>query len=112
MSADELKRILDILDPDYEPGKITLISRYGANQVENCLPAHIKAVLESGHKPVFACDAMHGNTRTSTADATLKTRNFDDIMAEIIKSFEIHRSRGSRLSGIHLELSVESFNLS
>ncbi|BGP46210.1 hypothetical protein JCM10450v2_002050 [Rhodotorula kratochvilovae] len=104
MEPDELVRLLDIVDPRKEPGKVTLISRYGADQVEKKLPGHIAAVLKSGHKPIFASDPMHGNTRTSSAFPGVKTRHMSDIVAELSASLRIHVEMGSRLGGAHLEL--------
>ncbi|GAA5929471.1 hypothetical protein JCM3775_002349 [Rhodotorula graminis] len=104
MEPDELVRLLGIVDPNKEPGKVTLISRYGAELVEKKLPAHISAVLQSGHKPIFASDPMHGNTRTSSAFPGVKTRHMHDIVSEISASLRIHASMGSRLGGVHLEL--------
>ncbi|CAK9780098.1 DAHP synthetase [Cutaneotrichosporon oleaginosum] len=107
MQPDELVRMLDILNPDRVPGKVTLISRYGAAKVDEYLPAHIDAVKATDHVVVWQCDPMHGNTKTSTADASLKTRHFSDVMHEITRAFEIHREKGTVLGGIHLELTGE-----
>ncbi|KAJ1929434.1 hypothetical protein IWQ60_001181 [Tieghemiomyces parasiticus] len=106
LEAAELVRVLDIVNPDREVGKVTLISRYGANKIQDHLPAHIEAVRAAGHVVVWACDPMHGNTETSPTG--VKTRNFDNIMAEIKASANIHSSLGSRLNGIHLELTGDS----
>ncbi|GAA5996466.1 3-deoxy-7-phosphoheptulonate synthase class II [Rhodotorula paludigena] len=104
MEPDELVRLLGIVDPHKEPGKVTLISRYGAELVEKKLPGHIAAVQKSGHKPIFASDPMHGNTRTSSAYPGVKTRHMHDIVSEISASLRIHQELGSRLGGVHLEL--------
>lgn len=95
------------MDPDRIPGKVTVIGRYGAEKVEQYLPAHIDAVKATDHVVVWQCDAMHGNTRTSESDPSLKTRRFSDIVLEITRSLEIHRSKGTILGGIHLELTGE-----
>ncbi|KAJ1960379.1 hypothetical protein GGI12_003834 [Dipsacomyces acuminosporus] len=105
MEADELVRILDILDPLFEPGRVTLITRYGAGKIAQFLPAHIKAVQTTRHKPVWCCDPCHGNT--TTAPSGHKTRSFDAIVSEITSNISIHRELGSRLCGIHLELTGE-----
>ncbi|PVU84736.1 hypothetical protein BB560_007276 [Smittium megazygosporum] len=105
MHPDELVRILDILDPNFEPGRVTLISRYGANKIESHLPDHISAVRSTNHKVVWSCDPCHGNT-TTTAEG-IKTRSFDDIIKEIISSIEIHTRMNSKINGIHLELTGE-----
>ncbi|KAJ1731228.1 hypothetical protein LPJ61_002637 [Coemansia biformis] len=105
MEADELVRVLDILDPLFEPGRVTLITRYGAGKIADFLPAHIKAVQATEHRPVWCCDPCHGNT--TTAPTGHKTRSFDAIIGEITSSITIHRGLGSRLSGVHLELTGE-----
>ncbi|KAJ2222691.1 hypothetical protein H4R99_006525 [Coemansia sp. RSA 1722] len=105
MEPEELVRVLDILDPMNEPGRVTLITRYGATKIDQFLPAHIAAVQKTEHKPVWCCDPCHGNT--TTAPSGHKTRSFDAIMAEITANMKIHQDLGSRLSGIHLELTGE-----
>ncbi|KAL1412635.1 hypothetical protein Q8F55_000382 [Vanrija albida] len=107
MQPDELVRLLDVVNPDRIPGKVTVIGRYGADKVDQYLPAHIDAVKKTDHVVVWQCDAMHGNTKTSAADPTLKTRHFRDVVQEIIRSLEIHREKGTILGGIHLELTGE-----
>ncbi|SCZ96661.1 BZ3500_MvSof-1268-A1-R1_Chr4-4g07527 [Microbotryum saponariae] len=98
----ELVRLLGIVDPDKEPGRVTLITRYGANLVDQKLPAHIEAVSASGHPVVWCCDPMHGNTRSAAGG--IKTRAMHDIVSEISSALRIHQSMGSNLGGIHLEL--------
>ncbi|KAJ2778307.1 hypothetical protein H4R18_004670 [Coemansia javaensis] len=105
MEADELVRVLDILDPDNEPGRVTLITRYGAGKIGEFLPVHVRAVQATAHRPVWCCDPCHGNT--TTAPTGHKTRSFDAIIGEITSSIAIHRELGSRLSGVHLELTGE-----
>ncbi|KAK4688758.1 3-deoxy-7-phosphoheptulonate synthase, partial [Tremellales sp. Uapishka_1] len=107
MQADELVRLLDIVDPSRITGKVTLISRYGADKVDQYLPGHIDAVKKTDHVVVWQCDAMHGNTKNSQHDSTLKTRHFSDIVQEISRSMEIHRAKGTILGGVHLELTGE-----
>ncbi|OJJ44545.1 hypothetical protein ASPZODRAFT_134627 [Penicilliopsis zonata CBS 506.65] len=106
MTADELVRILDVVNPAREIGKVTLISRYGAAKIAQHLPAHIAAVQGSGHIPVWQCDPMHGNTQSTPTG--VKTRHFSDILSELKQALEIHRAAGSFLGGMHLELTGEA----
>nr|XP_031861292.1 uncharacterized protein CI109_003264 [Kwoniella shandongensis]KAA5528364.1 hypothetical protein CI109_003264 [Kwoniella shandongensis] len=107
MEPEEIARILDIVNPDRIPGKVTLIGRYGADKVDKFLPAHIDAVKKTDHPVVWQCDAMHGNTKSSKTDPNLKTRHFVDVITEITKSMEIHKEKGTILGGVHLELTGE-----
>ena len=102
MEMDELKRLLDVLDPDCEPGRMTLICRFGAGKIAESLPSIIKAVQGSGHPVLWSVDPMHGNTITT--DDGIKTRHFDQIIDEVRQSFQIHSEHGSHVGGIHLEL--------
>ena len=79
MKPEELVPLLDILNPNFEVGKVTLITRYGAGKIADYLPAHIKAVQTSKHKVVWCCDPMHGNGKSTSTG--VKTRNFDDIVS-------------------------------
>ncbi|EIM89401.1 DAHP synthetase [Stereum hirsutum FP-91666 SS1] len=97
--------LLEILNPERESGRITLITRYGAGKVENHLPGHIKAVQGSGHPVIWVCDPMHGNTHTSTTG--LKTRNFSSIISELTSCLRIHADNNSRLGGVSLEFTGE-----
>ncbi|KAJ5201955.1 uncharacterized protein N7498_006618 [Penicillium cinerascens] len=106
MVADELVRLLDVVNPEREIGKVTLISRYGAGKIAQFLPGHIAAVQASGHVPVWQCDPMHGNTQATPSG--VKTRHFTDILAELKQALEIHRAAGSFLGGMHLELTGEA----
>lgn len=108
MTADELVNVLDILDPDFQPGKVTLISRYGVNKVESLLPGHIQAIRQTRHKVIWACDPMHGNTHSSTSHPHLKTRSFEDILAELRSSLQIHHDSDSTLNAVHFEMTGES----
>lgn len=105
MAPDELVDVIRILNPDNEPGRLTLIHRFGAEKIRSQLPSLAEAVLRSGCNVLWSCDPMHGNGQT--ARNGIKTRSFDDIMSEIITAFRIHKEVGSRLSGIHLELTGE-----
>ena len=105
MSPEELIDVIKILNPDNEPGRLTLIHRFGAEKIRAKLPVLAEAVLRSGCKVLWSCDPMHGNGQT--ARNGIKTRSFDDIMSEIITAFRIHKEVDSRLSGIHLELTGE-----
>ena len=99
---DDLIRLIDILDPAQEPGRLTLICRFGADKVETYLPPLIRALKREGRKVLWVCDPMHGNTiKTSSG---YKTRPTDRIAAEIRSSFAIHRGENSRLGGLHLEM--------
>jgi 3-deoxy-7-phosphoheptulonate synthase len=106
MSDDHLRQLLDILHPDNEPGRLTLIHRYGAREIAMRLPRHIEVVRGSGRTVLWCCDPMHGNTET-TAEG-LKTRKFEHILAELEQAFEIHRAAGTCLGGVHFELTGEN----
>ena len=103
-SDDEAVALCDALNPDRVPGRLTLIARMGADHVAERLPPLLRAVQESGHPVVWACDPMHGNTYTS---GERKTRHFDDICREIEGFFVAHRAVGTWPGGIHLELTGE-----
>ncbi len=99
---DDLLRLLDILNPTNEAGRMTLISRMGADKVGARLPALIRAVERAGHKVVWLCDPMHGNTIT-TGDK-LKTRNFDSILREVRGFFDVHAAENTWAGGVHVEM--------
>jgi 3-deoxy-7-phosphoheptulonate synthase len=106
-SADpaELPALLDLLDPHHEAGRLTLITRLGADRVQELLPPLVKAVQATGHPVLWSCDPMHGNgTKTPSG---LKTRDFRAILSELTQAFELHRLCGSRLGGVHFELTGE-----
>ncbi|KAI0326723.1 DAHP synthetase [Cubamyces sp. BRFM 1775] len=105
MKAEELVRLLDIVNPNRENGKVTLITRYGAGKVEDHLAGHIRAVQQSGHPVIWICDPMHGNTLTSSSG--LKTRNFGTIISELTSCLRIHAECGSHLNGVSLEFTGE-----
>jgi 3-deoxy-7-phosphoheptulonate synthase len=104
-TRDRLLRLLDLLHPDDEPGRLTLIHRLGERGVRDRLPAVVEAVRASGKTVVWCCDPMHGNTERTAQGR--KTRRFDAILAEIEAAFEIHAALGSRLGGVHFELTGE-----
>jgi 3-deoxy-7-phosphoheptulonate synthase len=105
MTIDWLRGLLDVLDPDHRPGRITLIHRMGAGKVAEKLPPLVEAVRAAGRTVLWICDPMHGNTETTPAG--IKTRHFDNIVAELEQSFEVHAGLGSRLGGVHFELTGE-----
>jgi 3-deoxy-7-phosphoheptulonate synthase len=102
LEPDDLLRILDSLNPANEPGRITLISRMGADKIAARLPPLIRAVERAGHKVAWICDPMHGNT-VSTA-TNLKTRSFDAILSEVRSFFDIHAAEGTWAGGVHVEM--------
>ncbi|MDS4021293.1 MAG: 3-deoxy-7-phosphoheptulonate synthase class II [Candidatus Competibacter sp.] len=102
VDSDTLLRLLDALNPNERPGRLTLISRMGADQIETALPPLIRAVQREGRQVVWSCDPMHGNTlETSTG---YKTRPFARILDEVRRFFAIHRAEGSYPGGMHFEL--------
>ncbi|GAB7355845.1 hypothetical protein MBLNU459_g6507t1 [Dothideomycetes sp. NU459] len=105
-STPDLVQLLDIVNPNKEIGKVTLITRYGENRVEELLPGHIDAVRRSGHIVVWQCDPMHGNTRSTTSG--IKTRSFASILTELSECLRIHGEQGSFLGGVHLELTGDA----
>jgi 3-deoxy-7-phosphoheptulonate synthase len=105
-TPDDLIALCDRLDRNCEPGRLSLISRMGAENVKANLPPFIEAVEKSDHTVVWACDPMHGNTISS--EGGLKTRRFDDVFAELTRYFEVHREMGTWPGGIHLELTGDN----
>lgn len=102
LGADELLRLLDILNPDNESGRMTLITRMGHDKIEKHLPGLIRAIETEGRKVAWCCDPMHGNTRT--ASTGYKTRAFNEVFDEIKRFFAIHQAEGTHPGGVHLEL--------
>ena len=100
-SADELVALCERLDPECEPGRLMLISRLGADRIEELLPPLVRAVEESGHPVVWTCDPMHGNGRVTGQG--VKTRLVDDIMRELLGFFGVCRAEGVWPGGMHLE---------
>jgi 3-deoxy-7-phosphoheptulonate synthase len=102
LKPDELLRLIEALNPDNEPGRLTLINRFGSDKVADHLPQLIRAVKREGHAVVWSCDPMHGNTVTSTSG--YKTRPFDRILSEVKSFFSIHAAEGTHAGGVHLEM--------
>ena len=105
VTPDQLLQLADVLNPGNEPGRLTFIQRMGAGQVEARLPPLVQALQREGRRVLWVCDPMHGNTE-STSNG-YKTRRFENIRAEVERSFDIHAGMGSRLGGVHLELTGE-----
>ncbi|MDH5297525.1 MAG: 3-deoxy-7-phosphoheptulonate synthase class II [Desulfobulbaceae bacterium] len=103
---ENVKQLVTTLNPGNEPGRLTLITRFGAGKIEKYLPGLIRAVKETGVPVVWSCDPMHGNTYT--AESGLKTRNFDEILQEIRAFFEIHWSEGTVPGGVHFEMTGDN----
>lgn len=101
-SSEELAALIERLNPDQQPGRLTLITRYGAGQIAAHLPRHIETVMKSGARVLWSCDPMHGNGLKTGSG--IKTRSFDAILSELEQAFEIHARLGSRLGGLHFEL--------
>ncbi len=106
MSAEWVQGLLATLNPNNEPGRIVLIHRMGAKEIDKRLPALIQSVRATGSPVLWMCDPMHGNTET--ASSGLKTRRFDNIVAEVESAFRIHREMGSWLGGVHFELTGDN----
>ena len=101
-TVDDALALIDKLDPNREPGRITFITRMGAGKIREALPALVDGVTKSGAKVLWVCDPMHGNTYE--APTGYKTRKFDDVMDEVKGFFEVHKALGTHPGGIHIEL--------
>ncbi|WP_152045817.1 class II 3-deoxy-7-phosphoheptulonate synthase [Aureimonas psammosilenae] len=101
LEPDGLLRLIDVLNPQNKPGRLTLIARFGHEKVQAHLPKLIRAVEREGRKVVWSCDPMHGNTISVNG---YKTRPFDRILAEVERFFEVHRAEGTHAGGIHIEM--------
>jgi 3-deoxy-7-phosphoheptulonate synthase len=101
-TPEGLLKLIDILNPDNEAGRLTLICRFGAEKVADHLPALIRAVTREGKKVVWSCDPMHGNTISSASG--YKTRPFELILKEVKHFFEVHAAEGTYAGGVHLEM--------
>lgn len=106
MDADSLLKLIDILNPANEPGRLTLIARMGCEQVEEKLPPLLRAVQQEGRHVVWSCDPMHGNTIKSASG--YKTRRLENILGEVKGFFAAHRVEGTYPGGIHLELTGQN----
>jgi 3-deoxy-7-phosphoheptulonate synthase len=102
MDAAWLQGLVTTLNPQNQPGRLTLIHRFGAKDIETALPRAIEAVRQTGQTVLWICDPMHGNTETAAGG--LKTRRFENILEELDVSFRIHAEMGSYLGGVHIEL--------
>jgi 3-deoxy-7-phosphoheptulonate synthase len=104
-TPEGLLKLLEILDPEHEPGRITLIARFGAGKVNEHLPRLIRAVKADGRKVVWSCDPMHGNTVSAGG---YKTRPFDLILQEVREFFAVHAAEGTHAGGVHLEMTGQN----
>ena len=104
--TDDLLRLIDILNPDNEPGRLTLIGRFGAEKVGDHLPALVRAIEREGRSVIWSCDPMHGNTITSASG--YKTRPFDLILKEVKNFFAVHAAEGTYAGGVHLEMTGQN----
>ena len=102
MEPQELLRLIDILDPRGEPGRLTLIARMGADKAAHKLPSLVRAVRRDGRKILWLCDPMHGNTVTTSSK--VKTRRFDAILSEVRGFFDVHAAEGTIAGGVHVEM--------
>jgi 3-deoxy-7-phosphoheptulonate synthase len=102
LKPDELIRLIDLLDPSQEAGRLTLICRFGADKIEAGLPPLIRAVQREGRKVLWSCDPMHGNT--VKAANGYKTRPFERVVGEIKSFFAVHKGEGAHAGGVHLEM--------
>ncbi|HKU08463.1 MAG TPA: 3-deoxy-7-phosphoheptulonate synthase class II [Bradyrhizobium sp.] len=102
LKPDELIKLVDILNPDNEPGRLTLITRFGNEKAGEHLPGMVRAIQREGRVVVWSCDPMHGNTITSNTG--YKTRPFDRILSEVKTFFSVHAAEGTHAGGIHLEM--------
>ncbi|AVT76042.1 MULTISPECIES: class II 3-deoxy-7-phosphoheptulonate synthase [Rhodopseudomonas] len=106
LKTDELLKLIDILNPENEPGRLTLIGRFGADKIGEHLPAMVRAVQREGRTVVWSCDPMHGNTITSNSG--YKTRPFDRILSEVRSFFAVHAAEGTHAGGVHLEMTGQN----
>ena len=101
-TTNEIADLINVLNPDDEPGRLTFITRMGAKNIRNVLPPLIEAVTKSGRNVLWVCDPMHGNTYESPTG--YKTRSFDDVLEEVRGFFDVHNKLGTHPGGIHIEL--------
>jgi 3-deoxy-7-phosphoheptulonate synthase len=106
VSVDHLLQLIEALNPQDEPGRLTLIHRMGAAGIGKALPPLLEAVRREGRQVLWCCDPMHGNTESLASG--VKTRRFDNIRGELEQAFDAHAAAGTRLGGVHLELTGEN----
>jgi 3-deoxy-7-phosphoheptulonate synthase len=106
LDGDDLLQLIDILNPADEPGRLTLICRFGADKIEKHLPRLIRTVKRAGRTVVWSCDPMHGNTVSAVGG--YKTRPFDRILNEVELFFEVHRAEGTHAGGVHVEMTGQN----
>jgi len=106
MDSEDLIRLIDILNPDNDPGRLNLIVRMGADKVEAGLPRLIQTVQREGRQVLWSSDPMHGNT--IKASSGYKTRDFAQILAEVKQFFAVHQAEGSYAGGIHIEMTGQN----
>lgn len=102
LGVDELLRLIDVLNPNNTPGRLTLIARMGHEKVHDHLPALLQAVKREGRNVVWSCDPMHGNTISSSTG--YKTRQFEHVLAEVRAFFAAHKAEGTHPGGVHFEM--------
>jgi 3-deoxy-7-phosphoheptulonate synthase len=100
-AAEDVLALIDALDPDREPGRLTLMTRMGAGRIRDLLPPLVEKVVAGGAEVAWVCDPMHGNTIEAASGH--KTRRFDDVLDEVTGFFEVHRALGTHPGGIHIE---------
>ena len=105
MTPEWLQELISILNPNNEPGRLTLVHRFGARDIGKHLPPLLAAARATGAAVLWMCDPMHGNTEVTASG--IKTRRFENILAELESAFRVHRDAGSELGGIHVELTGE-----
>jgi 3-deoxy-7-phosphoheptulonate synthase len=105
-APETVLRLLELLHPRNEPGRLTLVHRFGCDRIGARLPPLIDAVRSTGKQVLWVCDPMHGNTRLTREG--IKTRDFADILGELEQAFDIHAARGSILGGVHIELTGDN----
>ncbi len=107
LAPEELIRLIDTLNPDDEAGRLTLICRFGADEVEKHLPALIQAVQKEGRTVLWSCDPMHGNT-VKAGSTGYKTRPFECILTEMRQFFAVHQAEGTYAGGVHFEMTGQN----
>ena len=103
---DDIKRIATLLNPENEPGRLTMITRLGAEKIDSLLPPLLREMKKEGFNIVWVCDPMHGNTYTNRRSQ--KTRKYKDILKEIVNFWKIHQAEGTIAGGVHLELTGDN----